>query len=240
MAARGDEAGGGWRLGALWRGPMPALLAISLGGWGLLLAARPELGALCGAGEAWTGPGWTGLKLALAIDPPVRMVGPWLVMFVAMMPPLLAWPIARLWAEAPTRRLPAVARFALAYAGVWLVAGVALSIAALAAEAWAGAAAVPPLLIAGAIAVFWQATPAKGASLRLCSGDPGGAGAWRYGLVTALGCIGACWALMLVPLVAAGDLERWLMAVVAIALLIERQLAGARLRPGPSPALGAR
>jgi predicted metal-binding membrane protein len=231
-------------IAALTYGPTPALLSASLAGWLLVAAtaAWPGAAALCGGGAAWVGPGWAGLRLALALDPPGAMATAWGVMFVAMMPPLVARPVAALWAQRPPRRrLASLALFAGAYAGAWLAVGVVLMAGALALAAFAHAAGVPPLLIAAAIALAWQASPAKRTALRRCRRPPpaGGLGAWRHGLEIARGCIGACWALMLVPLVAAGSLERPLMAAVALALLVERLAAGAP-RPTPPAALGAR
>jgi predicted metal-binding membrane protein len=232
MGVRAVLASGG---GAARRWSAAALIAIAAAWIALVGVASPAGIALCGGAATWVGPGWRGLRLALAAEPPAQMLAPWLVMLAAMAPPLVWRPLAGLATR--RRRLTAIPLFAAGYAAVWLAAGLALSLAALSLQALARAESFSALAAALALALAWQASPAKRAALRLCGRPPasGPTAALSHGLAVGAGCVGACWAAMLVPLVA-GAWERPLMALVALALFAERLTAA---RPPQPAALSA-
>ena len=151
----------------------------------------------------------------------------WTLMLIAMMPPLLVHPVRRVWSSGLRRRRgAAIALFVSGYALVWMPGGAILQHAAASLDAH------PPGIGSSgavlAIAALWQALPIKGRFLALCHRAPTlrifGAGAGvdqlRYGLTSGLGCFGACWGLMLLPL-----LTRWhllAMAGVAVFATLER------------------
>jgi len=187
----------------------------------------------CGAtAGGWLADGWRGLEVSLLLNPPELLALAWLLMLLAMMPPLLAQPIRHLWDRSLRRRRKrAVALFVAAYAAVWMLAGLVLMAAAILLRALAGGAALlPSSALAIAIALLWQATPAKQICLNRCHRLPrlsvfdlaADLDCLRYGLVAALWCVATCWALMLVPLLADGAHEV-LMAVISVMLLAERQ-----------------
>ncbi len=192
----------------------------------LVLAPMPciILGSLCGDSVA----------ASVTTPAPGVLLRSWLVMCLAMMPPLLARPVGCLF-DSPviTRRWRALALFVAAYAAVWMLAGLVLLALAVWLTAVAAGARLPVLLLIGSVALAWQATPLRRAALAGCNAAPlpapAGAAAdlehLRHGLSTGFACVGACWALMLLPLAEhrAGCLS---MALVAAFLLLERQVHG--------------
>jgi predicted metal-binding membrane protein len=189
------------------------------------------------------------MEAALLLNPPAGLAWPWLTMLLAMMPPLLARPVAHLWERSlARRRLRAIALFAAGYVAVWMLAGIVLMMAAIALKTLVGAAFLPAPAVAVAIALLWQATPVKQACLNRCHRLPrlsafglaADRDCLRYGLVAAFWCVGTCWALMLVPLVA-DQAHAAVMAVSAVVLLAERAAPARPLRwrllPINAPAL---
>jgi predicted metal-binding membrane protein len=186
----------------------------------------------CGAtAGGWLADGWRGLEVSLLLNPPELLTLAWLLMLLAMMPPLLAQPMRHLWDRSLRRRRKrAVALFVAAYATVWMATGLVLLVAAILLRALAGAGFLPSLALAIAIALLWQATPAKQTCLNRCHRLPrlsafglaADLDCLRYGLVAARWCVATCWASMLVPLLADG-IHVLLMAVVSVLLLAERQ-----------------
>ncbi|RJF89819.1 DUF2182 domain-containing protein [Oleomonas cavernae] len=210
------------------------LLTVSLMGWAALLGTggwrtgQGFCGAAAGYFPAWD---WQRLELLFLLNPPAQTAQAWLLMLLAMMPPLLARPVAHLWGGRPAgRRLRAIVVFALAYLAVWMVSGMALVAAAIALQALAGGSWWLGPVVAGAIALLWQVAPAKQACLDRCHWRPALASfglaadrdCLRYGLAIGVWCVGACWALMLVPLVVTGA-HVPLMAAVSLLLLVERE-----------------
>jgi predicted metal-binding membrane protein len=206
------------------------LLLASLVGWVAPLASGRWLAVadFCGGSAGiWLAGGWRG---ALALNQPELLVLPWLLMLLAMMPPLLVRPMRHLWRRSlRRRRTRAIALFAVAYTAVWLLAGVGLLAAAIVLRGIAEAAPGAAILPAVAIALLWQATPPKQACLNFCHRLPPLAtfglaadlDCLRFGLSAALWCVGTCWALMLVPLAADGA-HLALMAVASVVMLAER------------------
>jgi predicted metal-binding membrane protein len=218
-------------LAPLASGAWPPLLLASLVGWIAVLVAGGSRGmpAICGM-TGGAADDWRALETFLAFHPPASLVLPWLLMLLAMMPPLLAQPFVHLWrGTLRRRRWRAALVFAFGYGGIWMLAGAVLIAASVAlkvlAPSWLA------LWGATALAVLWQATPAKQACLNRCHRLPAlsafGLAAerdcLRYGMSAGLWCVGACWALMLVPLVA-GRLSVAAMAAVSLLMLLERLL----------------
>ena len=91
----------------------------------------------------------------------------WLLMLLAMMPPLLAPQFLHVWRRSLTRRrIRAVTLFLLGYLILWFLAGAVLTLGSLVLASVALIAAVPPLVLAALISLFWQATPLKQMSLQ--------------------------------------------------------------------------
>jgi predicted metal-binding membrane protein len=151
-------------------------------------------------------------------------------MLLAMMPPLLTQPLAHLWDRSFSRyRWSAIALFVTGYGAVWMLAGLVLMAAAIVAGVLSARFGLSPLVPATGLALLWQCCPAKQICLNCCHRLPrlspfglaAHADSLRYGLVSAVWCVGACWALMLIPLVAqSGHLP--VMAAASVLMLAER------------------
>jgi predicted metal-binding membrane protein len=147
-------------------------------------------------------------SLALLYNSPVQLASGWLLMLVAMTPPLIAAPLRHVRERSfAHRRARAMALFVIGYGAVWMVAGMGLQVMALAAQV----AVSNPLMriaLATAAATLWQVSPAKQWCLNRChrrpqlaaSGAPADCAAFDFGLNHGAACVGACWALMLLPL----------------------------------------
>lgn len=216
------------RMASAWLRQTPsALLAISAGGWLLLaLGAVIEPSAICRSASAERGFGPALQDLISALDRPVAPLVGWIIMLTAMMTPLLAPPVLRLWCRSLAhRRWRAIATFAFGYGAVWVIAGGAL----IAATTTLDADNVQRFTLAVIIAAIWQITPWKQLCLNRCHhhhplaafGWRAEADALRYGMSHGCWCIGACWALMLLPL-AAGPWHLPVMAGVSLLILYER------------------
>ena len=180
-------------------------------------------------------PAIAAIDLVLALSPPATLALGWALMLTAMMLPLLAAPVRHVRSRSLARRRGrAVALFVSGYALVWLAAGGVLMALALALRlALQGS--VLPLVVTLPVVVAWQASPLKQRCLNRCHARPSlgafGAAADRdaflYGAMQGLWCVGACWALMLLPLLVA---HGHIVAMAAVALW----QAGERLdRPQP-------
>jgi len=223
---------------------LPAPLAgASLAGW-ILLAVNDSVSTsplLCvsGAGPA-DDPAGSIAALVNTAPSAARALG-FALMLLAMMPPLLSGPLLHVWHRSlRRRRLRAVVEFAAGYGTVWLMAGVALMMMAVLENGIAGSAAWWPTVLAVALAIGWQASPLKQTCLNRCHGRPplatfgfrAEADALGYGANHALWCVGACWAMMLLPLAAGGPWHLMVMLAVMVAALVERVRAPEAARWG--------
>ncbi|MBO3460751.1 DUF2182 domain-containing protein [Aetokthonos hydrillicola Thurmond2011] len=219
-------------LSALAEPPLPVLITVTLFGWVVMLQeghaqGMPEfLMAIQGNGYSQSS---QALHTLLHSNLLVMVGWSWLIMLVAMMTPLLADPIRHLWVRSlPRRRWLAVVLFLAGYITIWMMAGVVLMLFTLLLWIFSW---FPTLFVALALAIAWQTTPWKQACLNHCHWTPrlspfGLAANWdclRYGMANGLWCVGACWALMLLPL---ATVHVYSMLMVAIAtgliLVVER------------------
>ena len=207
------------------------LLLASLAAWAMLLTggAWLNLPAYCGASARFLAPGWAGLELALVLNPPGGLAMAWLAMLLAMMPPMLDRPLGSLLdSGGARRRLRAAGLFLLGYGAAWMAAGAMLVLLAIGLRALLpgpGAA-----VIAALAALAWQASPWKQHCLNRCRGLAADRDALSFGLAHGGWCVGACWALMALPLtIEQGHYA--VMALVTLFLAAERQ--GWRRLPAP-------
>jgi predicted metal-binding membrane protein len=199
---------------------------LALGGSGLTLPA------VCSAGGT---PGTIPFDLALALNSPAKLASDWALMVAAMMSPVVIGPLRHVRERSFAKRRPrAMLLFIAGYAAVWMAAGVPLQALALALR-WAGPGPALSLGLAAAAAMVWQVSPGKQWCLNRCHRQPSlaafGAAADRdafgFGLTNGAACVGACWALMLLPLFAGG-------AHLAVMLAITVFIFAERLE-GPAP-----
>jgi predicted metal-binding membrane protein len=172
----------------------------------------------------------------------------WGVMMAAMMLPS-ATPMVALYAaiqrNAATtgQRGVSTAIFALVYISVWLLFGVPVYLASVGfqmlASSTATVAAAQPYVVAAALlaAGAYQLTPLKEVCLRACRGPLGFlVGRWRsgyrgsleLGLAHAAYCVGCCWALMVVLVVAGAMGLHWVLLIAAV-VFAEKLLPRGRL-----------
>lgn len=220
---------------------MAAMGGVSLAGWALLLA-NPGLSAMMlnictGKVPPSLSAGADLLQFLLSTNPPLSLGIGWCVMVFAMMPMLIVGPLEQVWLSGSgQRRHRAAGQFAILYLGLWVAAGAALFLVAALFRTLAFVVGMPVWPAVAALALGWQVTPWRRRFLALCHRAPDAHGAMRYTLSASLGCVGACWALMLVPLVA-GRFEALAMLAVSAFLLIERWQTAPDL-PGPAAAPG--
>lgn len=225
------------------RAPLPSpwigVAAAMLGAFGwawTLSAARAVAGgavsipAFCGA---WVGIApWRdgGFDQWLLLNPPGPLAFAWLAMLLAMMPPLLLQPAAYLWQRSLSRRRwRAIGIFAAVYSALWMLAGAALLVSALALQAAMAGRVLAAAVASIVLALLWQAAPARQHALNRCHHQPRlSAFGWRadrdvlrYAASHAGWCIGACWVWMLLPLLA-GPAHLPAMLAVTCLLALER------------------
>ncbi|WP_210421901.1 DUF2182 domain-containing protein [Bradyrhizobium nitroreducens] len=206
-----------------------ALLAIlgstSVIAWSVLGLHESGLAlpAFCSAETSRAMPFSVSFDHALLLNSPAKLAAGWALMITAMMSPLLIEPLRHVRKRSfAKQRAEAMLLFAAGYMAVWMAAGLAFQPAALAAR-WAEPA--PLLGCATAVALLWQVSPAKQWCLNRCHRRPHfaafGAAAHRdvfgCGLAHGAACVGACWALMVLPLLL---VQAHLLAMVAVTLFI--------------------
>lgn len=158
------------------------------------------------------------------------------LMFAAMMLPLIGPPLRHVRDRSfARRRLRALVLFTGGYSLLWIAAGVALLLASRSIDA---AAADSPFLLPAVFlaAAVWQFSPAKQRCLNRCHahstlsafGATADLDVLLFGLRHGLWCIGACFALMLLPML----LSRGHLVAMAVVTL---WLAGERLEKPMSP-----
>lgn len=222
-------------LSVLAEPPLPALIMVTLFGWGVMLQHGHGLGIsehLMAAEDK----GYSQISQALHTlrhsNLLAMMEWSWLIMLVAMMTPVLADPIRHLWVRSlPRRRWIAVFLFLTAYVSIWMLAGLVLMLSTillwlLADDKWFA----PPLL-ALVLAILWQSSPWKQDCLNHCHWTPrlspfglaANLDCLRYGIVNGFWCVGSCWALMLLPLAAVHEyLTLMASALTGLILVLER------------------
>jgi len=202
------------------------LTLLSVLGWMALPASQSMNFSLCGAGLG----GYQALPLlwlALTLRSPVQLIAPWLFMALAMSPPLVAPSLYRFSANIADASLFEIPAFLTGYAIVWVLATPIFLALELGIVVLAAGFGTSPLVVAATLALGWQATPWRRRALSLCgrSGAPTPMGrhsiGLEFGVITAVGCLGACWALMLASMSLAAN-ARWPMVLVTVFLFVER------------------
>jgi len=190
---------------------------------------------LCSPFELGLGPG-ASLKFVVMFNPPAALALDWALMIAAMMPPLVIASLRHIGDRSfARRRWRAMTLFGAGYAIVWMAAGTALLPLALVCR-FAARETLLPLASGAAVAFAWQISPAKQWCLNRCHRRPALAAfgvaadrdAFAFGLSQGVWCVGACWALMMVPLLSG---QAHLLAMMAVALLLTAE----RIEPPAAP-----
>lgn len=205
--------------------------------------AGAALPGLCGSlirtppsdwGQLVGGPGVSPVDLGLG----------WIVMLLAMMPPLLADPIRHVWfASMPRRRAWAVGLCLAAYALVWTLVAPALMVLA-----WGlrgGLSETTALSVALCFAMVWSASPVAQWARNRCHGvrrvGANGRSAdlecVAYGTYVGGACVAVCWPWMLLPILAE-ELHAPVMVLVTAWLVLDRLFPPRRAAWQLPPAVG--
>jgi predicted metal-binding membrane protein len=222
----------------LGRQPWPLLLIASLLGWTALIGLQHSLlvPEICSAMVAsWPNVDSRTIEAVLLVNSPIGLALSWLVMLLAMMPLSLARPILHLWVRSlARRRTRAIAAFLIAYFAVWMAAGPVLLAIAVVVRMAAKGSDVLAIALALVLALLWRLCPIRQICLNRCHGlprlSPFGLAADRdcllFGLRTGAWCVGACWPLMVVPLVV--DVMHLAAMLAVTLLLLNERLAPTR------------
>jgi predicted metal-binding membrane protein len=192
-----------------------------------------------------------GMAMAPTVRDGLAYVAGWGVMMAAMMlpsalPMIALYAATRRSAAGPAQRTLHVALFTLVYLGVWAATGIPMYLAStwLAAQTTTGLGygIAAALVVAG----IFQLSPLKQVCLRHCRSPlgfllghwrPGWRGSLALGWAHALYCLGCCWALMVVLVVAGAMGLPWVL-LIAAAVAAEKLLpGGARMARGIGVAL---
>jgi len=180
----------------------------------------------------------TEMVMAPSVGEAVAFVAAWAVMMAAMMLPS-ALPMIGLYAATqrsapgPAAKAAAIASFVLMYLVVWVLTGLPIYVASVALMAVTSV--TLAYAIAGVLVVagFFQLSPLKQVCLRHCRSPLGFLlGHWRagwrggvaMGWAHAIYCLGCCWALMVVLVVAGAMGLPWVLLIACV-------VAGEKLLP---------
>ena len=223
------------------------LVSISLVAWPLLALYWSDVTPPGFCSASLRMPLSDSFNLAFALKSPAQLAPGWLLMLAAMTPPLIAAPLRHVRERSfARRRVRAMFLFVIGYWAVWMIAGMGLQVMALAAQV-AGSDTLTCLALSAVAATLWQVSPGKQWCLNRCHrrpqlaafGAPADRAAFDFGLTHGAACVGACWALMLLPLFV-GQGHVLTMLVVMLFAFAERLETAAPLAwrwRGPSKAL---
>ncbi len=99
-----------------------ALALLSAVGWTVLPARHDMDLGFCGADLAGGTQALVRLRIALALNPPMQLLAPWLLMALAMAPPLVAASLRHLAVTAADQSRYSILTFFAGYAVVWVLA----------------------------------------------------------------------------------------------------------------------
>ena len=184
------------------------LLLISTVVWVLLLQNPGNIMTIehCAVSDA--GPSATSLQMLLDMNPISSQLIGWGLMVVAMMLPKLILPVEDIYAKSLKRnRLPLALLFVFGYLTVWMLVGFLMICLILLLHLLMPGSFIPVITV-GLIAIIWQFSPIKQRCLnygqRHWTLPAFGWLAYRdallYGLTHGVWCVGAGWALMLMPM----------------------------------------
>lgn len=188
------------------RGP---LLLFSAVAWFLLVVAPGSASVFlhCPATKSWMSLS-ASFGMLLSMNPLAHLAEAWALMLIAMMAPMLVQPIRHIRLRSFThRRARSIMLFVIAYAAIWMLAGVILI-----ALAQGFRALVPdsPVLLAltSFVAIVWQFSPVKQRSLNRGHAHPvlrafgwtADIDALQFGVTHGTWCVASCWLLMLLML----------------------------------------
>lgn len=206
------------------------LLSVTTAAWVFLALGpkRHELAAFCSP-DVWGAVSLDRLAFELTLYSPAALAGGWVIMIAAMMTPTLMEPLLHVMARSlPRNRVLVTLAFLVGFAIIWSLAAIPIMAIVISIKAIMPTAGLA-FGLAVLIALAWQCSPLKQASLNRCHRRPalaaGGTkalvSAIRYGTTAGRSCCGTCWAAMLIPL-SSENAHLPAMAIVGVFLFAER------------------
>lgn len=155
-----------------------------------------------------SGPSAASLRMLLQMNPFSSLMTGWGLMVVAMMLPKLIIPIQQIYASSFKRqRFLSTILFVSGYIGVWMLVGAFMVAIILGIHLYMPGSYIPAIVL-GIIAIIWQFSPVKQQCLNrghdhwtlAAFGWPACRDAILFGIMHGVWCVGAGWALMLLPM----------------------------------------
>ena len=170
-----------------------SLVVTSLVAWALLAFSWSDVMPVGFCSASLRMPSSDSFNLALVFNSLAQLASGWLLMLIAMTPPLIAAPLRHVRERSfAHRRVRAMSLFVIGYGAVWMIAGMGLQVMALAAQTTVSDVRMC-LVLSAAAATLWQVSPAKQWCLNRChrrpqlaaSGAPADRAAFDFGSLTA-------------------------------------------------------
>ncbi len=184
------------------------IVGLSLLVWVLLLVNPGHIMGVAHCHVSDSGPSAASLKMLLDMNPISSLLAGWGLMVIAMMLPKLITPIRHIYARSlKRRRFPAALLFVLGYTAVWMAVGIFMIAAILGLHLLLPNSYIPAMAL-GIIALVWQFSPIKQRCLNrghdhwtlAVFGWAAYRDALQFGIMHGVWCVGAGWALMLLPM----------------------------------------
>lgn len=182
------------------------IISTSLIVWLVLLFNTGQGIAHCHVSDS--GPSAASFRMLLQMNPISSLLMGWGLMVVAMMLPKLIIPVQQIYASSFKRHRFALAMvFVLGYIAVWMVVGFFMVLAILGVHLLLPNSYLPAIAL-GIIAIVWQFSPVKQRCLNrghdhkvlAAFGRAAYSDALLFGIIHGVWCVGAGWALMLLPM----------------------------------------
>lgn len=185
------------------------LIGISICSWVLLLVNPGNIMGVNHCHISDSGPSAASLQMLLDMNPISSLMTGWGLMVVAMMLPKLAIPIQHIYAQSFKRlQFGLSVLFVLGYIAVWMAVGLIMVAAMLGLHLVLPNSYIPAIIL-GVMTIVWQFSPIKQRFLNrghdhwtlAAFGWPAGRDALQFGVMHGVWCVGAGWALMLLPMI---------------------------------------
>ena len=169
------------------------------------------------------------LELTFLINPPLELSLAWVLMLIAMMPPLLTQPINHVMKSNFRRtKRRSIAAFLLGYLSIWTLAGIPIMAMIITINIWGGNRFVIPGVIA-ILAFIWSASPWHQAALNRAHKrqriSPFGLRSLcenlQYGVKHGMWCLSSCWLWMIIPFMF-GSYHYAAMIIAALIMFLDR------------------
>lgn len=205
------------------------LFLISALSWIVLIWDPGSLMTVAHCPVSDSGASMASFEMMLEMNPFSSLMTGWAIMLAAMMLPTLTAPVRHVSARSlKRRRWRSILLFIAGYAAIWMAAGFVLLMAVLAINVLAPRSYLPAVIV-GITAIAWQCSPVKQRFLNRnhnhrqlkAFGFAADIDVFSFGLIHGVWCVGAGWALMLLPMLVP-QAHLTAMALVTYVMISER------------------